>query len=73
MDKIVVSKESSDKIDAIYSSIMEHFGKKSADKILNETFSLIKHASYYPGLGKIYRDNIRYLDCQQKNNRILSS
>jgi len=45
---------------------MEHFGKKSADKFLNETFSLIKHASYYPELGKIYRDNIRYLIVNRK-------
>ena len=66
MNKIIVSKESSDKIDDIYSSIMERFGKKSADKFLNETFSLIKHASYYPGLGKLYRDNIRYLIVNRK-------
>ena len=45
---------------------MQHFGKKSADKFLNETFSLIKHASYYPGLGKLYRDNIRYLVVNRK-------
>ena len=66
MNEIIVSKESSDKIDDIYSSILERFGKKSADKFLDETFSLIKHASYYPGLGKIYRDNIRYLIVNRK-------
>ena len=45
---------------------MQHFGKKSADKFLNETFSLIKHASYYPELGKLYRDNIRFLIVNRK-------
>jgi plasmid stabilization system protein ParE len=60
MKNIVISKEASDKIDDIYSSILERFNKKVADKFLNETFDIIKHASYYIGLGKKYRDNIRF-------------
>lgn len=61
MNNIIISKEASDKIDDIYSSILERFNKKVADKFLNETFSIIKHASYYPEVGKKYRDNIRFL------------
>ena len=66
MNNIIISKESSEKIEDIHSSIMERFGKKVADKFLEETFTLIKHASHYPELGKIYRDTIRFLIVNRK-------
>jgi len=66
MNNIIISNESSEKIDDIHSNIMERFGQKVADKFLKETFKLIKHASYYPELGKIYRDNIRFLIVNRK-------
>lgn len=66
MNNIIISNESSEKIDDIYSYILKKFGEKSANKFLEEIFSVIKHASYYPELGKIYRDNIHFLIVNKK-------
>lgn len=65
MKTIKFSNQSSQKIDTIYSKILERFGKKAADKFTAEVFAVIRHASVYSDLGRSYK-NYRFLIVRKK-------
>ena len=55
MKSIVFTNQSLLKIDSIYSKILDCFGKKAADKFIEEVFSIVRHASVYSDLGRSYK------------------
>ena len=65
MKTIKFSNQSRQKIDTIYSKILERFGKKSADRFIKEVFSVVRHASVYSDLGRSYK-NYRFLIVRKK-------
>jgi len=59
--QIVYSKSVELKLDSIALQIEDRYGLSASNNFLKEFFKMIRHASRFPDLWKIYREDIRFL------------
>ena len=67
MTELIFTEEAEKNLKNILDSISNRFGVLVRNRVLEEFEGIISHALIYPELGKIYRDDIRYIILRKKS------